>query len=287
LLSAISPYGHQKWLENAARQGVPPDVIAEIARRHGITAESFHILEKMEEIKDPDGKSFFLIPRRTSGNDARNAALMTYILNAGTGYGKAGEQPGVANDFPETPYSAVEVQRIIDRQHANSWSYERDVRFVDRNGGRLVATPNGVLMGLGGNWIQGLFSRRGGTAWGDIFMVNIDRCTDPCRQLRQIVQSGQAWYTDHRGKPFESNLSLDRLLHHEERHSAQWAAKGYLRMVRDYSRELIREKVSGNTNRLEEDAGLSDGGYGLTRRRGVLPVSSRRRHRNDAPAAPA
>jgi hypothetical protein len=252
---------HQKWLENAAHRGVPAEVIVEIARRHDITTESFDILQKMEEITDHDGKSFFLIPRRTSGSDAREAALMTYIFNAGTGYAKAGEWPGVINDFPETPYSAAEVQRIIDRQHANSWSYDRDVRFVDRNGGRLVATPNGMLMGLGGNWIQGLFSQKGGTAWGDIFMVNIDRCSDPCQQLRQIVRSGHAWYTDHRGRPVQSNLNLDRVLHHEERHSAQWAAKGYLRMLRDYGWELIRERVSGKTNRLEDDAGLSDGGY--------------------------
>jgi hypothetical protein len=248
-------------LENAARQGVPVDVIVEIGRRHGITAESFDILQTMEEINDPDGKSFFLIPRRTSGSDARSATLMTYVLNAGTGYAKAGEHPGVTNDFPETPYSAAEVQRIIDRQQANSWSYDRDVRFVHRNGGRLVATPNGMLMGLGGNWIQGLFSQQGGTAWGDIFMVNIDRCTDPCQQLRQIVWSGHAWYTDRGGDPVESNLNLDRVLHHEERHCAQWAAKGYARMLRDYSWELIREGFSGKTNRLEEDAGLSDGGY--------------------------
>jgi hypothetical protein len=32
-------------------------------------------------------------------------------------------------------------------------------------------------------------------------------------------------------------------------------------MLRDYSWELIRERVSGKTNRLEDDAGLSDGGY--------------------------
>jgi hypothetical protein len=252
---------HQQWLENAARRSVSADVIAEIARRHGITAESFDILEKMEEITDPDGKSFFLIPRRTSGSGARKATLMTYIFNAGTGYAQAGEQPGVTNDFPETPYSAAEVQRIIDRQRANSWSYDRDVRFVDRNGGRLVATPNGMLMGVGGNRIQRLFSQQGGTAWGDIFMVNIDRCSDPCQQLRQIVRSGHAWYTDQRGTPVQSSLNLDRVLHHEERHSAQWAAKGYLRMLRDYSWELIRETVAGKTNRLEEDAGLSDGGY--------------------------
>jgi hypothetical protein len=253
--------GHRQWLENAVRRGVPVDVIVEIARRHGITRESFGILQTMEEITDPDGKSFFLIPQRTSGSDARKAVLMTYILNAGTGYTKAGEQPGITNDFPETPYSATEVQRIIDRQQANSWSYDRDVRFVDRNGGRLVATPNGMLMGLGGNWIQGLFSQQGGTAWGDIFMMNIDRGSDPCQQLRQIVRSGRAWYTDRRGKPVQSSLNLDRVLHHEERHSAQWAAKGYLRMLKDYGWELIREQVWGKTNRLEDDAGLSDGGY--------------------------
>jgi hypothetical protein len=260
LLGASSPPS-RRWSENAERQGVPPEEIVAIARQHGITPASFKVLQKMEEINDPEGKSFFLIPSRTSGNDARKAVLMTYILNAGTDYGKAGKQPGVTNDFPETPYSAAEVQRIIDRQIANSWSYNRDVRFVDRNGGRLVSTPNGMLMGLGGNWIQRLFSQQGGTAWGDIFMVNIGRCTDPTRQLREIVASGHAWYTDDRGKAFESNLALDRVLHHEEWHSRQWAAKGYPGMLRDYGWELFREKVFRKTNRLEEDAGLADGGY--------------------------
>jgi hypothetical protein len=33
-------------------------------------------------------------------------------------------------------------------------------------------------------------------------------------------------------------------------------------MLRDYSWELIRAQVSGQPNRLEVDAGLSDGGYG-------------------------
>ena len=118
-----------------------------------------------------------------------------------------------------------------------------------------------MLMGLGGNWIQKQFSRRGGTTWGDIFMVNMGRLADPAAQLRQIVQSGHAWYVDGSGRAFESSLELDRVLHHEERHCQQWAAKGYPGMLRDYSRELIREWVFGTTNRLEEDAGLSDGGY--------------------------
>src|SRR6202012_4781719 len=104
--------------------------------------------------------------------------LMTYIVNAGTGYAKAGEAPGVTNYFCETPYSAAEVTRIVERQRANSWSYRRDVRFVHANGGRLVATPNGMLMGLGGNVLLRFFSQQGGTAWGDIFMVNTGRCAD-------------------------------------------------------------------------------------------------------------
>ncbi len=237
----------KRWLENAERRGVPPGVVVDIARRHAIAPASFEILAEMEEINDPDGKCFFLIPPGTGGHHARNATLMTFIVNAGTDYGKAGGRPA---DFDETPYSATEVARIMNRQKANRWSYSRDVRFVDRNGGRLVTTPNGMLMGLGGNLIQRQFSRRGGTTWGDIFMVNIGDDADPAEQLRQIVRSGRV------GK-----LDLDRVLHHEERHSRQWASKGYAGMLRDYGWELFRELVFGKTNRLEADAGLSDGGY--------------------------
>jgi len=249
---------HDKWLENAACREVSPEVIDEIARRHDIIPDSFEVLEKSEEIKDTDGKTFFLLPPAASGDHTREVVLMTYVFNAGTGYGKAGQRP---TDFPDTPYSAAEIRRIMNRQDANSWSYSRDVRFVHRNGARLVATPNGILMGLGGNWIQRQFSQQGGTAWGDIFMVNIGGATDPAQQLRRIVQSGHAWWTDESGRACESNLDLDRVLHHEELHSQQWAAKGYRRMLRDYSWEILRERVFGRTNRLEEDAGLSDGGY--------------------------
>jgi len=240
------------------RPVVPREVIAEITRQHGIISDSFEILEKSEEIKDPDGKSFFLLSPAASGDHAREMVLMTYVFNAGTGYGKAGKLP---TDFPDTPYSAAEIRRIISRQNANSWSYFRDVRFVHRNGARLVATPNGILMGLGGNWIQRQFSQQGGTAWGDIFMLNIGGTGDAAQQLRQIVESGHTWCTDENGRAFEGNLDLDRVLHHEELHSQQWAAKGYARMLRDYSWEIIRERAFGRTNRLEADAGLSDGGY--------------------------
>lgn len=227
---------------------MPADVVADVGRRHAITPESFAILETMEQLEDPAGKSFFLLPPGATAHGARTATLLTYVLNAGTDYGKPGKRPA---DFPETPYGAAEVARIAKRQNANRWSYTRDVRFVHRNGGRLVTTPNGMLMGLGGNWIQRRFSQRGGTTWGDIFMLNAGDVADPAGLLRRIVRSGRAWHT----------VDLDRVLHHEERHCRQWAAKGYLRMLRDYGWELVREYVFGKTNRLEDDAGLSDGGY--------------------------
>lgn len=247
-----------RWRENAERRGVPPHALAEITRRHGIGPASFAVLARMREIKDPAGQSFFLLPRSTRGGDARTAALMTYILNAGTDYGAAGTRP---TDFPAIPHCAAEVTRIRLRQQANGWSYTRDVPFVHRNGARLVTTPNGMLMGLGGNWIQRLFSQRGGTTWGDIFMVNLGRLSDPAEQLRRIVASGHTWCLDGHGAPRCTRLDLDRVLHHEERHAQQWAARGYLGMLAAYGRELFRELAFGTINGLEEDAGLSDGGY--------------------------
>ncbi|OBH70913.1 hypothetical protein A5682_09365 [Mycobacterium mantenii] len=247
-----------RWRDNAERRGVPARVATEIARRHGVTDAHFGVLEDMAEFTDPHGKSFFLVPSYADGARARDAVLMTYILNADTGYGKPAERP---TDFPATPYGAAEVARIMARQNANRWSYTRDVPFVHRNGGRLVTTPNGMLMGLGGNRIQRLFSQRGGTTWGDIFMVNTGRVSDPGEQLGRIVSSGRAWYLDAAGTPRASRLDLDRVLHHEERHAAQWADRGYLGMLAGYGRELLRELIFGAINRLEEDAGLADGGY--------------------------
>jgi len=226
LLSGPSPTGHYKqWLENAARRGVSPQTIVDIARQQHITPDSFAVLDKMEEIKDPDGKSFFFIPKGASPDDIRRATLMTYVLNCGTDYGKAGQQPGAHNDFPETPYSAAEVDRITRRQMANGWSYA-GAWAIEHTGGSLVATPNGMLMGLGGK-IQDTLSCQGGTTYGDIFMVNIDHCADPAQQLRDIVHSGHAW-SDYNGRPVQEDLDLDRLLHHEERHAQQYARFGLL-----------------------------------------------------------
>jgi hypothetical protein len=249
---AVESDAYRTWLENAARRGVSADTIVDIARTHGIGPDDFAVLDGLEEITDPDGKSFFLLPDDISGDDARTAVLMTYILNAGTDYG----EDGVETDFPETPYSADEVQRIVDRQKDNDWSYDDDVSFIHGNGGRLVTTPNGMLMGLGGNWLQGVYSQKGGTTWGDIFMLNIDDVDDPAAELRTVVESGRSRYQRDDGSTFSGGLDLDRLLHHEERHSQQWGEKGYGGFLASYAWEQLRGK-----NDTEEDAGLKDGGY--------------------------
>ncbi|WP_220794079.1 hypothetical protein [Nocardioides pelophilus] len=251
LLTGPSPDGfYAEWLANAERQGVEPGVLVQIARDHGITPDSFDVLEGLEAITDPDGKTFFLLPEGVSGDDARDAALMTFILNAGTDYGE-----GTAHDFPIEPYTSDYVRYIKERQEANDWSYDDDVAFVDGNGGRLVTTPNGILMGAGGNWLQDVYSQKGGTTWGDIFMVNVDD-SDPVAALKASIQAGRAVYDDGNGSVYTGNLDLDRLLHHEERHSHQWAEEGYAGFLSSY----LWEQITGG-NHTEEDAGLGDGGY--------------------------
>jgi hypothetical protein len=257
LLTGPPAAGHyRQWLENAVRRGVSIDTIKKIAADHHITPADFTVLDGMEEIReDEDGdgifKSYFLMPTGTSGDDAAKAVRMTYVLNAGTDYGTEGE----ATDFAPTPYGSDELRRIADRQRENSWSYDEDVGFVHGNGGRLVTTPNGMMVGLGGNLIQDAFSQRGGTAWGDTFMLNIDDPADAAQQLRTVVGSGHTWYEGDDG-PYQGSLDMDRLLHHEERHSQQWAREGYTPYITSY----IWEQITGG-NETEEDAGLSDGGY--------------------------
>lgn len=238
---------HRAWLANIDRHAVASHVVAELVRRQLITRDSFRLLDAMERLTDPDGKSFFVIPRGTGGDDARRAVLLTYILNAGTGYGRSGAR----SDFPATPYDAAEVRRIIVRQHTNRWSYAA-VRGIRNTGGCLVTTPNGVLMGLGGNRIHAPFSHRGGTMWGDLFMVNSAPVADPARRLRDIVESGRLGP----GGP-----DLDRLLHHEEIHARQWAALGPVWMPARYLAEEARARIFGGVNSFECAAGLEDGGY--------------------------
>jgi len=275
LLTGPDPGGYYlKWLQNAAARGIPIDDIVEIAREHDIRPDDFEVLDGLEEVKDRDGKSFFILPTDISGDDARKAVLMTYVLNAGTDYGTAN---GGVSDYAETPYSSDELQRIIDRQKANDWSYDEDVGFVHGNGGRLATTPNGMMMGLGGNGLQDLYSMNGGTTFGDTFMLNIDDPDDARAALASIIQSGEGAATGSDGQPAPRNdhLDLDRLLHHEERHSEQWADKGYAGFIAGYLNESvdwdmegwgpfqapIPHTAEGKDNWYEADAGLTDGGY--------------------------
>lgn len=264
---------YRRWVENADRNGVSLDTIMEIIRDHDIDPDDFKVLDGLEEIRDPDGKSFFMLPKDISGSDARKAVEMAYLFNAGTDYGSAN---GGDTDFQETPYSSKELQRILDRQDANNWfSYEQDVGMVSRSGGALAATPNGMLMGLGGDGPVDFFSLNGGTTWGDIFMLNIDDPDDPHEAMKTVVESGKANYVDDDGHQFSGSLDLDRLLHHEERHSQQWADEGYAKFIAKYATESVAvdmkgpwifkapipRAATGEENRFENDAGLSDGGY--------------------------
>ncbi len=268
LLIGPNPGGlYEDWIRNTVENGVSVATVLAIARDHDIRPDDFAVLDGLQVTTDPDGKSFFVLDADMSGDEARAAALMTYILNAGTDY--------EGGDFAPTPYTSAEVQRIIDRQEANAWSYDQDVAFVHENGGTLVATPNGMLMGAGGNWLQDLYSQGGGSTWGDIFMINQDDVDNPEELLNDIITGGFA--------PNSSSLDLDRLLHHEEIHSQQWAEHGYAGFIAAYADEQFDVEVvwidiegdwipvavpvpvplirDGCGNSFEEGAGLEDGGY--------------------------
>ncbi|KKC01451.1 hypothetical protein WR43_00435 [Mycolicibacter arupensis] len=234
-------------MANIDRCGAGPRAVADIVRAQCITRDSFRQLDVMEQITDPGGKSYFVMPRTVGADVARQAVLLTYILNAGTGYGRSGTR----TDFPETPYTGAEVLRIRARQRANRWSYAA-VPAIRNTGGAVATTPNGLLMVLGGNRVHGSFSHRGGTMWGDLFLVNTRGIAEPARGLREIIESGRLGH----GGP-----DLDSLLHHEEIHAQQWAALGPMRMPGRYLAEEARSRVLGGTNRFEEEAGLRDGGY--------------------------
>lgn len=258
LIGPDSPDGmYLKWLENAAGNDITPQEIVDIARQADLDENSFDFMDDWEEIKDNDGKSYFVLPHDVSADDARRGTLLTYIFNGGTGYADADGHED--NDFSEgMPYSAEEVRRIMERQEQNKWSYgdhgwfrsiEPDMREQRSVGnGMQVTTPNGVIMGNGGPTV---WSQRGGTMYGDVFWLNWDDVEDKPEELRQMIRDGYVHYPttdgDEAGRG-SNNLDLDRLLHHEERHSQQWTEHGGLWMLT-------------HNDEIEEDAGHSDGGY--------------------------
>lgn len=258
---------YEQWLSNATRRGVPNEEIARIQRDHGITVVDFAVLCHMSVLTDPVGKAYFLLPGEISGEDAKKAVLMTYVLNAGTDYGNADiadnpcDRSPTKDDYEETPYSSAEISRIIRRQAHNGWSYAQDVGFVHGNGARLATTPNGMLMGIGGNRLVRLFEMMGGTTWGDIFLLNIGRPDDPVSVLKKVVGSGSAPITGDPTGQTRNWLALDRLLHHEEIHAQQWASQGHARFALSYVRQAIIHRGNGKDIPIEQQAGLADGGY--------------------------
>ena len=243
---------HERWRRLLVEREVAPAEVAAIERQLGLERDDFGPLEAMEEITDPTGKAWFLLPTDVGDDEVRRAVLLTYVLNVGTGYGLTSE----VNDFAETAYSSAEVRRIGERQAANAWTYRRAVGVVHGNGGRLVTTPNGMLMGAGGSRGLRLLSRRGGTTWGDLFLLNLPARDGGERVLRSVIGSGRANVRRPDGSFAPGRLPLARLLHHEERHARQWARRGPVRFAGGYLWEQVRRG-----NQTEQDAGLGDGGY--------------------------
>ncbi|GED99113.1 hypothetical protein [Gordonia crocea] len=173
-------------------------------------------------------------------DDVRRAVRATRVVNAGP--------------------DADDERRIAARQEANRWSYGRFRRLAEANGVRMATTPNGMLIAAGGNAAARLGSHRGGTTWGDVFLLNAGRRADPAAVLRLAIRGGVAVY-EYGTRVRPGVLPLDRLLCHEEIHARQWARMGPTRFPVAYLRAEMVAAATGRPNRFEVEAGLADGGY--------------------------
>ncbi|MPZ52356.1 MAG: hypothetical protein GEU79_06410 [Acidimicrobiia bacterium] len=241
-------YFYIEWVAWTLANGLTPSELVDRARQEGVDADTFDVVDGLTVVRDPQARPYLVIE---DAGDAREIVRLNELL-----FGGAPSE----ND---------------DRRDENSWSFDEDVYLVLHTGGALIATPEGILMGIGGNPIVDWFSAKGGTTWGEIFMLNGDP-DDPVQELIDIIESGS---THSDGDP-----TLDRLLHHERIHSEQWARYGYLDFIARYldastdvelhtrwvpwpipfgswvSYPVIVER-DPCLNEYEQEAGLDDGGY--------------------------
>lgn len=231
---------HREWISWTLKSGLTPGDMVERARQEGVDQDTFEALDGATIWRTPEGRPYVRIE---DASDARQLVRLTELLNGGA---------------PST---------TDERRDANSWSYssmfginDGDAGLVLRNGGALVATPEGIAMAAPGpehldvipNTVD-VFAARGGTTWGEIFVVN-GSYEDPASVLEDTIADGVP-------PPGSGAPSLERLLRHERVHSEQWARLGYSRFIWEY---LTNGPSNPCEHPLEIEAGLEDGGYQCT-----------------------
>lgn len=249
---------YRAWVSATLLTGLTPDEIVDRARQEDVTADTFDPLSGVDYFTDPDGGRYYSI---TDAATAEEIGRLTELINGG--------EPSLTDD----------------RRDANSWTYDDDVDLVLGSGGAIVASPQGILMAAPGpetpvqignlpivvdipNPAE-LLSFSGGTAWGDMYVINGSFDSDPTPEevLQEAVESNDP-------PPGSGAPSLDRLLRHESVHSQQWADLGNPGFLIAYFAEFVDwhaspwppfwvPDVHGDPcrNRFEEEAGFSDGGY--------------------------
>lgn len=229
-----------EWISWTLRSGVAPAGIPSRARQEEVHPHTLAPLHTATVWRTTDGRPFVRIHDPES---ALELVRLVELLNGG--------QPS-----------------ITDRRRArNRWSYSSlfgrrygDVELVLNKAEALVATPEGTMMAAVGRKIwraiptpADAFSARGGTTWGEMFVLN-GSFASPVDVLRTSIESGHA-------PPGAGAPNLARLLRHERVHSEQWARFGYARFIVEYLRDSAKPPCR---QPLEREAGLEDGGYRCT-----------------------
>lgn len=237
-----------EWILWTLQSGVAPTDLPSRARQENVRTDTFDLLRPATIWRMPDGRPFARIPEART---ARDLVRLVELLNGG--------RPSITDG----------------RRTRNRWSYSSflgwrygDVELVLDKAEELVATPEGTMMAAVGRKIwraiptpADVFSARGGTTWGEMYVLN-GSFGSPADVLRTSIESG-------RTPPGAGAPSLARLLRHERVHSEQWARFGYRRFIVEYLRHSAKPPCR---QPLEREAGLEDGGYRCTCGGGCPPA---------------
>lgn len=135
---------------------------------------------------------------------------------------------------------------------------------IMQGGGHLMTTPEGIVMGIAGDEAlrrfnlaelelgvpDAMWAQRGGTMYGDLFLVN-PPASQPDSTLVEIVSQGSVFGEDrHR---------LSDTLRHEKVHAEQWFEWGVDGFITEYFRNNNPHDPCGHP--MEIEAGLKGGGY--------------------------
>lgn len=252
----------REWIMNAQSNGHSGSLLLDHARTHDVNDTTFGVLTAHEQVRDPTGRAYFVVTERAG---IERIQFLTELLAGGSPVDSAWRRDANAWSYGSPRSTGMRALNWIARGTAEI-DAPITARKIFETGGAIVTTPEGILMAAPGpdfhpvvgpfTWLPNyasVFAMRGGTMYGEVFILNT-QSEDPARTLRDRIESSAVHPS--------GELQLERTLRHERVHAEQWANHGLFQYPVLY---LAFEAQVGLGqlchNPFEVAAGLEDGGY--------------------------